>query len=336
MTESRRIDTPLAPEWSKDEKEEAFLKRLNDLLAPHDEADYRNIADPYPSVFILGAPRSGTTLVTQLLARHLDVGFVNNLIAAFWRAPLTGIRLSKKLLRSSRVISYRSSFGRTAHITEPHEFGYFWSVLLGYEEQSQRDSSFEEAIPWDRVRLVLSNMAEEFHLPVVYKSFYIIFHMQRLLSVLPNSLFVHVRRDPLQNALSLLDLRRSYSGGENEWAGIKPIEYEWLSIESVPVQIAGQIFFLEQRIAEQSRSMPRRNILHVDYEDVCLAPSEILDTIRGTLERLGASVDMTEDAPRPFDPSIRNVADDHLGTELEEALQRFFGPQDRYDRESDK
>ena len=40
--------------------------------------EYRDVGIDHPFVFVLGLPRSGTTLTSQLLAYCLDAGYVNN------------------------------------------------------------------------------------------------------------------------------------------------------------------------------------------------------------------------------------------------------------------
>ena len=43
-------------------------------------------------ILVLGAPRSGTTLVAQFLIAALDVGFLSNRERAGWRTPCLSIR----------------------------------------------------------------------------------------------------------------------------------------------------------------------------------------------------------------------------------------------------
>jgi ABC-type oligopeptide transport system ATPase subunit len=46
--------------------------------------------------FIVGLPRSGTTLLSQLLAYSLDAGYTTNFAARFWLAPVHGLRLGRR------------------------------------------------------------------------------------------------------------------------------------------------------------------------------------------------------------------------------------------------
>ena len=109
----------------------------------------------------MGVPRSGTTLVSQLVSAHLDVGYINHLVAAFWRAPVTGIRLSKKLIKGVRETSFASEFGRTSHLWEPHEFGYFWAHHLQQEDMSAPKPGAATRIDWEVLRRVLLNICDK-------------------------------------------------------------------------------------------------------------------------------------------------------------------------------
>ena len=183
-----RIEPKLTQAYRKEPEDEVFLEKLNNLLAIYQESEYQELPEIYPTLHIVGAPRSGTTLLTQLVTSHLNVGYINNLIAAFWRAPVYGIRLSKKLLPIGWQSSYKSDFGRTKGIGEPHEFGYFWSSMLGYQEMLQQEASFANEIDWKRLRLVLLNMASAFGCPVVFKSFLLGWHMEHVQKILPKNL----------------------------------------------------------------------------------------------------------------------------------------------------
>ena len=64
----RRTDARLSDAYRKDPRQEAFLEQLNAALAPGERASYRELEERFPTLHVVGAPRSGTTLVTQLVA----------------------------------------------------------------------------------------------------------------------------------------------------------------------------------------------------------------------------------------------------------------------------
>ncbi|MCB0031474.1 MAG: sulfotransferase, partial [Anaerolineales bacterium] len=52
-----------------------------------------NNVEPLQLLFVVGAPRSGTTLLYQLLATRFAVSYFNNFTARFTAAPLLGQKL---------------------------------------------------------------------------------------------------------------------------------------------------------------------------------------------------------------------------------------------------
>jgi LPS sulfotransferase NodH len=295
----RRVEPELTEKFRKNPQTEAFLAKLNRILAPHQEEDYiADLPERYPTVHVIGVPRSGTTLLTQLLAAHTDIGYINNLIAAFWKAPVYGIRLSAQVVPRHSGSSYQSEFGRTQGIHEPHEFGYFWSELLDYQEM--REQPEKPPIDWNRVRLVLTNMTHAAQRPIVFKSFLLAWHIAEIQAVLPKTCWIHIRRDPIQNAISLLHLRRDFLGSVDKWASLKPKEYEWLSRKPYWEQVVGQIYFLEKGYREKLRSVPAGQVLSVSYEQLCHSPDSIIQKIQAMLAQQGVSVQAVTPAPSAF------------------------------------
>ena len=103
--------------YQRDDKAEHFLDRLNLNLTSIEPLKDELPDRTWPLVFVLGLPRSGTTLLTQLLGHSLDVAVVNNLVARFWLAPVTGMRLSRIILGDEVHTNFLSDYGKTPH---PH------------------------------------------------------------------------------------------------------------------------------------------------------------------------------------------------------------------------
>jgi len=309
------------PKYQKDTEEELFLQHLNDALVPLEEETYREVGEVYPTLHIIGVPRSGTTLLSQLICAHTNIGCINNLIAAFWKAPTVGIRLSRKL-GIGGTSNFQSFFGRTRGVGEPHEFGYFWHHLLGYPELAYQGPDFEDRIDWDRVRLVLTNMAHAYSRPIALKSFLLIWHMKKVQSVMPKTCFVYIKRDPIDNALSLLHCRREFLGSADKWASIKPAEYTKLKDADYPVQIAGQIYYLERQIERQIDEIREKNTLTMTYEKLCANPAYELSRVLDLLNTFGAKVSLVSTPPKSFNHH-RNPNKDKEKTYIKNAFSRI-------------
>lgn len=322
-----RIDPALAPGFRKDPLDERFLEHLNDCLAPHERAHYLELDERWPTIHVIGPPRSGTTLATQLIAAHLDVGCINNLVAAFWAAPVHGIRLAKKLLPIPAPSTYESHFGRTQSISEPHEFGYFWASLLGYREMSEPTSEQIAAVDWDRVRTTLLNMNEAYDRPTLFKSFVAAFYLPGLLRALPRTCLIRMRRAPIDNALSVLKMRREYASDPSVWVSLRPREYAWLKSESLPRQAAGQVVFthaaIDRALGLGLAQAQHPHVLDVDYEQMCANPAEFLGQVQRMLAGAGADVELVRAAPNPFELGRTAASSNDELDELEAAIAEF-------------
>lgn len=318
----QRNDPELADYFRKDPADEEFLEKLNSILCPHEECSYEDIPETLPTLHIVGVPRSGTTLVSQLISNHLSVGYINNLIAAFWKAPVIGIRLSKKLHKGARSSTFTSEFGRTNQIWEPHEFGYFWAQHLHHAGFAVPEPAEIDAVDWVRFRKIINNMCSAFGQPTVFKSVLLGGYIERVVNVFQKACVLHIRRDPVDNALSLLKYRREFLGNVDSWVSVRPREYSWLKELSVEEQVAGQVHFLEATFAAGLSAWPADRVLEVSYEDLCANPQAVLQATKELLNRHGGEVEMIG-APPTFQRSRTSTESKTVVDNISRASARF-------------
>jgi hypothetical protein len=260
----------------------------------------------------------------QLIASGLDVGFINNLSASFWKAPVFGILLSRHLLSDGYTSGYASDFGRTRHIQEPHEFGYFWRDLLGYEELKEpMDVSMHE-VDWHRVRQVLNNLCHATRKPMVFKSFLVSWQLQQMSAALPGTCMVRVTRDPVETALSLLNMREKMFGSKEAWASIKPKEYDVLREEPYWVQVAGQVYYLDRLLDEQFGKIdPARKVV-CSLAQLRRAPNDVLQEIRDKIAGAGGTIEFRQQIECTF-PAREVSATVSDRQRVERAIAQFYG-----------
>ena len=317
----RRIDPPLAPVFAKDPESEDFLERLNLLLAPQAEAELVDGDPPHPILHVVGAPRSGTTLMYQVIASGLDVAYVNNLVAAFWLAPSHGMRLAAKLGVDRLHSNFASQFGRTTGITEPHEFGYFWNHHLGYPDLRERGPGHDAEIDWDRLRAVLATLAHHAGAPVVFKPMLLIWHLESMIARVPNTAYVWIRRDPRDTAISLLKMRQSLFGTHDEWASLVPNVD--LSEEPPWRQVAAQVVLLENTLERAHRQLGDEHMLAVHYDRLCADPMAVLGDVRELLGRTGEAPELRIDDLPPFTAMHNDALADEYGSRIDAAIAEF-------------
>jgi hypothetical protein len=296
------------PAFQTDERVETFLQAMNDAMATA-RLPQKSVAaaDALPIIYIIGAPRSGTTLMSQLLSRHLPVGYIDNIVARFWLRPSVGIRLSDVVLGRERrhTISFSSRHGSTSGAAGPHEFGYFWRHWLKLDRASTHRLSANELASLDTAGLrhaLRQEILAEFELPTVFKNVVCGFQAGWLSRVHRPSIFVHVTRSLAATVASILQSRLERYGSYDAWWSLKPSNYSTLAaIADSAAQVAGQVRACRREF-DVELSTSGVTTLEVDYDTLCRQPGEVLRRVCECAAALGHAMSPI-DVPAPFSPS---------------------------------
>ena len=98
------------------------LQSLFNDFDPKSAGEVRHFSHPglFP-IFIIGAPRSGSTLLYQLLVKHTRVGYISNLMSLFPHKMITLAEYTKAW-HGSRNLK-KSNLGYIAGLFSPSEAG---------------------------------------------------------------------------------------------------------------------------------------------------------------------------------------------------------------------
>ena len=96
--------------------------------------------------FIIGAPRTRSTIFYQAITNQLDVLYINNLTCFLKKNLFFGFWLSNKLFKNKPHGCFESNFGNTNGLNSTSECGSFWYRFLpknkhfiNYDEVNIRD-----------------------------------------------------------------------------------------------------------------------------------------------------------------------------------------------------
>jgi hypothetical protein len=260
------------------------LYARNRLLEPLERALTPIYRDPSQRIgFIVGAPRSGTTLLFQLIARHLEVGYPSNFVARYWISPVAGSYLYLRRHRDAALdIQLGSDFGGTKGPHSPHEFSWFWEFRMLWRETDDLTNSELDRLDWSVVRSKLEALAGLYRAPYVLKSLnYTVYNVARFARELPQSRFLYIRRDPAYVVQSILKCRVERYGDERTWWTIRPRDVAaWLDREPLE-QVCHQVADIRRGIEAGLAALPDDRKLVLDYEELVRDP-------RGTLQRVAA------------------------------------------------
>ena len=311
-------------EYRKDPNQEQLLEKLNEALESVERELVTEFSSPdKPTIFVVGAPRSATTLIHQLCAQTDQFGYISNYIARFWMAPYVGALQQKALgiLEEARM-SYNSDYGRTSGWPEPHQFNYFWKKWLRYDEDHPMNQDVLDAIDRTYFRAEIAALEGVFGQPMVFKSLYCGLQIDFLKEVLPRARFVVCTRDPLYQAQSILGGRKAFFGSYDGWFSLKPPQYHELKERSPYVQVAGQVYHILKEIGKDIAQLPDSEYVLIDQLDLVENPKREVGKI---LNLAGVESEKAlEKIPDGFQNRNEQWLDDEEWANLKAAISEVF------------
>lgn len=273
MTHSSRKD-----KYKKDADQERRLQQMNQMLEQfEDQVAPRPDTPKHPLLFIVGCPRSGTTLLAQLLASSGLFAYVSNFVARFWLAPWLGASIGQALglARLSSPSNLQSTFGQTTGWTEPHEFGYFWDRWFEFGETAKLSEAQLAKIDRTKMKRTFAALQAAYDRPMFFKNQnkYSL-QIEFLAELFDNAYFVLLERYPLYQTQSVLLARAEFCGDINQWWTMRPKEYPILKELSPYEQIAGQTYYLSKDIWASLKRLSADRYLVLPYEDLCASPRD--------------------------------------------------------------
>jgi hypothetical protein len=175
----------------------------------------------------------------------------------------------------------------------PHEFGYFWSHVFGFDRSRTHNLSEAEraAVEIEFLAASLRGLLAESAYGFVFKNLTCGFQAGLLKRVHPNSVFVHVTRDLLATAASILHWRKTVHGDYRHWLSLKPSVYPLSEYAGDAVaQVIAQITATEAELAAAFAQAGIRPVTF-RYEEFCRDPSLHLDRLCKALAETGAAIE---------------------------------------------
>lgn len=300
---------------SRDEEYRALLEAMNraiegvDLASALGEAAAREEAagegrgGTGRRLFVTGVPRSGTTLLYQLLCASGALGWVSNVAARFYHNPAFGAGVQELLqpLLPDPVPVFTSEYGRTGSWAAPHEFGFYWSRHLPFHDSHDPTAEELEEVDWTEMESELAGLSAVLGAPLVLKNNILACVTPALGAHLTDSLFLELRRDPADVAHSILRARRVEVGGESAWWSTRVRGWRVLQERPPVEQIVEQIARIDAAHDRARAAVGASRWRVVSYEELCRDPR---GTVGAALAWAGVDGGVEpERLPERFEPS---------------------------------
>ncbi len=261
-------------------------------------------ADIPGPVFIVGPPRSGTTLLSQILASRFEFASFRMLSAELVYCPVVGAMLERWLMRLAGAgRSFRSDYGRTSGVLGLHEAGEFWYRWFPRGEAVYVAPGKTPKSDLDELNREVTSLAAVNRAPLLHKNTYNSMRIAPLVEAFPRACFLVATRDPDANARSILKGRYGLLNNPEKWWSVPPKEFPRIRTEHYCDQVVDQVFFIERQILEDRKRYGAEKFLIVSYEELCSDVPRILELAGGFLESHGIPLHVRGEVPDRFDCS---------------------------------
>jgi hypothetical protein len=279
----------------------------------------RAVEGPLPQtpILILGAPRSGSTLLYQAMVERFDVAYLSNRHCRWNGSPA----LVERRFRPARhAATYRSRHGHEPGPGAPSECGPFWYRFFPATPHRVTLEVADEG-SMARLRTSVARLGEAAGKPLVFKNLYCSLRVEPIARALPEAIFVVIERDLVDNARSLLAGRMKRSGTYTTWWSAEPPGIEHIRTLAPAEQVVEQIRAIERTLGEARQTVGPERFLDVRYEQLCEEPEAVMGAIARFSGAHGAPLATRGALPDSFERSSGSPID----PALEEALKLYAG-----------
>ena len=299
-----------------------LLTPLNYLLNPLENL-YLNINDldylkSSPPVFIIGPPRSGTTVLYQLLCKHFNFGYTNNFVADWYNIPITATRLYNIFSSQTSSIELTSNYGKSSNLYGPNEFGKFWYRWFSKTHELKDNYPLIE----NKLRLEIAGLTKIHQKPMLFKNVINSMRINVLSQIFDNSIFIVLNRENLDIAQSILNARiELYNNKNHSWSVITS------ALQTDPEipyykQIVHQIRGVTSNINLARKNIGDNKFIFVDYKELCNNTDQVLKSIHSQLNTRGIRVDAYNNYPNKLNYSTGKKVSDADYNLLKDELEK--------------
>jgi len=303
-----------------------IYRKLTDCLAPLEvprlARSSRKLA--YAPVFIVGAPRSGTTLLYQLITSCFDCAYLPNLADRLCTTPVLATRLATRN-REPHASDFRSDYGMIRGWRAPSEGGNIWNRWFPTTEEHGYNYTPAGYLGERDRHLIYQTVAAVEALanaPFVSKNVKHSVRIRALAEIFPGALFIHVQRDPFDMAASILHVRKTAMGDVNAWFSVLPESIESLRRMPWPDQVAGQVCAIAGTIDRDTRAVAGDRLHGIPYDSMCEDPGGVLGGLVSFLSEHSCPLKQAREFPSPFKAAHAPGEDDPDMRALREAFDR--------------
>jgi Sulfotransferase family len=284
------------------------------------------------SIFILGAPRTGSTFLYQAVVSCFGLPYISNLTnSQFAATPIVGLAIQHGI---AVEVAFSSAFGKTEGPFQPSEGSAVMMNWFGGGHPSQLVSTGIRDGKEEHFRRTVIAVEALYQAPLVIKNAWNCFRVPWLAGALPKARFVWIRRDIRDAALSDLVARVLTKGDACAWNSATPANVEALRRLPPAHQVVENQYEFNLAVRDGLKNTADR-FIEVWYEDLLAAPGAVLCAIA---DRFGLVNNVPRDCARIARadrrlslPEARDAIEDYVAANFERLHPQTYHRQELRD-----
>jgi hypothetical protein len=273
----------------------------------------------HPPILIIGAPRSGSTLLYQAAVQRFDVAYISNRHCRFHGAPSL---VERRRGRVRHPATYSSHHGFERGATAPSECGPYWYRFFPHSPHHVPLAA-ADPVALARLRRSMARFTEAAGRPLVFKNLYCSLRLEPIARALPEALFVVMHRDQIENARSILAGRMRRSGDYSTWWSAEPPGIEEIRRLPPVRQVIEQLRAIDRTVVEARAGIGEGRFLDVGYARLCDEPRAVMAELAAFVAGHGTILAERDEISARFErapaPTLRADLERELELERDDA-----------------
>jgi hypothetical protein len=251
----------------------------------------------FPPLFVVGAPRTGTTLALQILAGGFRFAWFTNTSND---RPFAPVWAAWRSLRARPIEArFTNVYGRIEGASAPSDG---WRVLKRWFPLYD-DPAPARLERLGELRTTVRLLEQLFGAPFLLKNNHNSTRIDVLADLFGGALFVHVTRSLPDAAASLLEARARHRVPLGSWWSASPPAYHGRAFASELEQVVLTLRGLDEHVRASLARLPAERWLGIDYEELCAEPEQLLGWTARAYAASGVRLEPRGEVPPSFRPS---------------------------------
>lgn len=260
-----------------------FLKYSSPIISIFEKNKIKKLRTEnakFQPVFIIGPPRSGSTILFQVLTNYLDVSYITNLVNLAKTNPYFGFYLNDKFSTNKPHNTFSSNFGKTKdnNLSAPNEglFWYKWIEKGVYFSDSNSLNNKQKKEFRDTIYAIINKYKK----PFLIKNLSFSVRLKLLVDIFPEAKYIYIKRNPVYIAQSIIQAKRKLNIPDYEMWSVKPKKFKEFEKSGLVKQVINQINGIEDHINDDKQLIPENNFIEISYEELCSNTKQSIDILK--------------------------------------------------------